>query len=871
MGSKLPEVGVKAVVQNSNVFNKAMDTINKRLDDFQKRTKTATANGSPLQKLFDKIGLSVDGLREKLLGLTGAGGNISNVLTQITGALGPIGPAFAVVTAAVAAFIALGVRGANLRGLAESFDQLTGSIGILSETMLTDLRHAAAGTISDFELIRQTNFALAGATGEFGREFGLKLPQLLEIARAQARATGQDVGFLFESIVLGLKRQSPLILDNLGFVIKLEEANRQYAESIGKTTGELTQQEKQIALLNAVLEAGQTSLNQAANIQETAAEKIARAGATITNIFDKLALAVQPAFEAVLDVINSVLSAIDQVITAISPLITGIVNGIVQPFTIAAGAVISFIQPLINLASNVLPYVIAVFQIFTDAIGGVINFLWGLVQPIVQPIIDAFNRIGAFVSNPDNVRAIFMGGARFIGSLASGIMAAANQFVFPAIIQIATFIADFLMGLSPPPKGPLSTIDKGGANLMMSWLEGIVGVSLDPVRGVAAEVSAALGDVGKMTLPQVEARLAQLDRALLPFQNRLEIVKSRFEAIQAPAEAALNAIDRQMEKAVEALVRGDEQAAVTVRRLDAQRAAIEGALDGQQQLVDAAQIQLSLAQSQQAQERTLLEIRKRMFGPVEKVTDKLKEGITPKKEGITPKLVGGEAPAITPAAGGVPGIPPGEQTDVLDLIGGQGAIDAALSALHDGFIEGFDPATVGEFNENLGALQTQLGRIGEADIGGRIAAGLSGIRDRLDTALNEAFDGVRHFFVDPGEGTLDGLLKSAENWFMGLPNRLVTAAAALWTTLSESAPLAALRNFFTAQTEDATSLYGILTMGVNWFTALPGRITEALNTLWQQIVDGPLTPFINFFSGTEQYTLAWFLQQAVDLFTGFPA
>lgn len=910
--TSLPKHGVRAVVENLPGFQKAMDTINKRIEQSAKAAQEAAKNATPLDKMFNKLGLSVDGLRQKLLEMAGARGPVVNALTQILGALGPLGLAIAAVTAGIAAFVALGVRGANLRGLAESFDQLTASVGILSQTMLTDLRRAAAGTISDFELIRQTNFALAGATGRFGQEFGKNLPRLLEIARAQARATGQDVKYLFESIVLGLKRQSPLILDNLGFVIKLEEANRRYAESIGKTTEQLTAEEKQIALLNALLEAGQLSVEQAANIQETAAEKLARSGATITNIFDKLALAVQPAFELVLDVVNRILSAIDQLVTAVSPLISMIVTSIVQPFTTAASAVLGFIQPLIDLAANTLPYVIGVFQIFQNAIGGVINFLWGLIEPIVRPIIDAFNRIGAFLSNPENVRALFMGGARMIGALANGMMDAANRYVFPTVIQIATFIADFLMGLSPPPKGPLSTIDKGGANLMLAWLEGIAGVSLDPVKQVAAEVSAALGDIGRMTLPQVEARLAQLDRALQPFQDRLEIVKSRFEAIQAPAEAALRAIDRQMDKAVEALLRGDEQAAATVRQLDAQRAAIEAALDGQQELVDAAQIQLSLAQAQQAQERTLLEIRKRMLGPVKAVVDKAKEitaGPKPKEEKAP---AGGQAPAAQPG-GGVPGIPADEQTDVLDLIGGQGAVDQAIADLQQGFLEGFDPATVGLFNENLGALQTQLGRIGQADIGGRIRDRLGGlfdpsnpdsitakitdwvdgivnperersipwffnvqlpgaleeVRTNVENAFNGAFENVRHFFQDAGEGTLDGLFKSGEEWFRGLAGRLMGAAGDLWTQLDEGIFLP-IRDFFTLQTEDATTLWGILTMGVNWFKELPGRIVTELQTLWQTIVDGPLAPFIRFFSGAEEYTLQWYLQQAVDFFAALP-
>src|SRR5690606_38205575 len=130
---------------------------------------------------------------------------------------------------------------------------------------------------------RQANIALAGAIGEFGIQFGQKLPKLLEIARAQARATRQSVDFLYQSIITGIKRGSPLLIDNIGLVLKVGEANQAYAESVGKTVEQLTAEEKQIALLNATVEAGQEILNIYGQQQETAAEKMARAQATITN------------------------------------------------------------------------------------------------------------------------------------------------------------------------------------------------------------------------------------------------------------------------------------------------------------------------------------------------------------------------------------------------------------------------------------------------------------------------------------------------------------------------------------------------------------------------------------------------------------
>ena len=47
-----------------------------------------------------------------------------------------------------------------------------------------------------------------------------KLPDLLKFASIRAMETGQSVDYMVSSIVTGLGRKSPLILDNLGLKLK---------------------------------------------------------------------------------------------------------------------------------------------------------------------------------------------------------------------------------------------------------------------------------------------------------------------------------------------------------------------------------------------------------------------------------------------------------------------------------------------------------------------------------------------------------------------------------------------------------------------------------------------------------------------------
>ena len=75
---------------------------------------------------------------------------------------------------------------------------------------LQGLRDATRGTVTDLELMKRAVMA---------ENFQIPLEQLgslFEFARRRAEETGQSVDYLVNSIVTGIGRKSPLILDNLG-------------------------------------------------------------------------------------------------------------------------------------------------------------------------------------------------------------------------------------------------------------------------------------------------------------------------------------------------------------------------------------------------------------------------------------------------------------------------------------------------------------------------------------------------------------------------------------------------------------------------------------------------------------------------------
>lgn len=95
--------------------------------------------------------------------------------------------------------------------MAESADGVIHAFRQLDQpALLGNLRKATKGTVSDIELMKAAVKA---------KDFGIPLEDLgkyLSFAQLKAQQTGQSLDYMVDSIVTGLGRKSPMILDNLG-------------------------------------------------------------------------------------------------------------------------------------------------------------------------------------------------------------------------------------------------------------------------------------------------------------------------------------------------------------------------------------------------------------------------------------------------------------------------------------------------------------------------------------------------------------------------------------------------------------------------------------------------------------------------------
>lgn len=181
------------------------------------------------------------------------------------------------------------------------------------------LRSAAGGTIDDMTLMSSALTLLAGAGGELEPALSGALPALLEMARASNKlnpALG-DTSFLFESLATGIKRGSPMILDNLGITVNIAKANEDYARALGKSVAQLTDEEKKIALLNATLEAGDTLIQQAGGSVDAYTDSWARAEAAFKNASDSLKANVAPSLEGTVSGVAKSVTAWSQLVSIV--------------------------------------------------------------------------------------------------------------------------------------------------------------------------------------------------------------------------------------------------------------------------------------------------------------------------------------------------------------------------------------------------------------------------------------------------------------------------------------------------------------------------------------------------------------------------
>ena len=349
-------------------------------------------------------------------------------------ALGGLSMAGGALTAVGGAALKLASDAAAIPGVTAAFDALTSSLEGGSGKMLAALKESSGGLISNTDLMKSYNQAAQLVS----REFAEQLPEAMVYLSRVSASTGESMDFMLDSIVKGVGRLSPMILDNLGIQVNLVEANEAYAASIGKSVDELTKSEQQTALMNQVME------KLAANTAGMAgmSDPFTKLRVWITNLKDEVGARLIPAFTplidklmeigervmpVVMDAFKNVAGFAARVATAIAGFVDRVSSGVpvIDALILALRGLIprEMLGQLMQFRNEVLPGLIDKFNRFREAI-----------IALATPILEA---IAQFVSWKD----VLIGAAIGIGIVLLPIIWSIVSAIAAIAIPIAAAIA----------------------------------------------------------------------------------------------------------------------------------------------------------------------------------------------------------------------------------------------------------------------------------------------------------------------------------------------------------------------------------------------------------------------------------------------
>mgnify|MGYP001400431371 FL=1 len=297
--AKFRDVGAAALTYKAQIaqVNKEMGQLGQALAGFSTSRDTNPFHGTAAEdagRKYGELATRLDTARTGYDNLTKSASESTTAIGRFVTNLAPIAVKAGLATAAIV-MLAKGVRflynqaaeGAAIRQTALSFDRVTQSMGNYTD-LLDRLRAASKGTISDFEMMSSYLTLVAGASPELAANITAATPKLLEIAKAANvlnPALG-DTTYFFESLAKGIKRSEVRWVDNLGIIVKVGEANKKYAEQLGKSVSDLTAMEKQQAYLNEVLRVGEGLIAQAGGSADSLTDSYTRLSASTANLGD---------------------------------------------------------------------------------------------------------------------------------------------------------------------------------------------------------------------------------------------------------------------------------------------------------------------------------------------------------------------------------------------------------------------------------------------------------------------------------------------------------------------------------------------------------------------------------------------------------
>jgi len=274
----------------------------------------ASANHNKVQKGVAQTGLS-------------SAKSFSKMSSGIQGGLVPAYATLAAHVFAVTAAFGVLSRSQAVQQLTEGL-LFTGRAAGDNLTIVTaNLREITENAVSSAEAMR----ALAvGVSAGFSES---QMEGLTKVAKGASLALGRDMTDALDRLVRGAAKLEPEILDELGIMVRLDDATENYAATLGVAADDLTQFERRMAFTNAIIEQGEAKFG-------------ALSASVASNPFNQLAATFDDLVKGGMNFINLVVGPIAgflagnmaALIATMGVLGTGVINMMVPALTQAGAA-----------------------------------------------------------------------------------------------------------------------------------------------------------------------------------------------------------------------------------------------------------------------------------------------------------------------------------------------------------------------------------------------------------------------------------------------------------------------------------------------------------------------------------------------------
>lgn len=370
------------------------------------------------------------------------------------------GPALAGTIIGVgSALMKMAADAAPLKSIGDAFAGIADN----ADLMLSKLRAGSLGMVTDAELMRSYNQAAQLVS----KTFADQLPSAMGYLAKVSAATGESMDYMMNSLVVGVGRTNPRILDNLSVQVDATAASAAYAASLGVQVDQLSKAQQQTALFNQVMQKLAENTAAMPNVMGSATQQLASLSTGFQNLKDGIGLAFLPVLQQLLTPLSQLASAaIPMVLQGVQslasfvsanlvPVLAGVaalVTGLLLPTFLsiapalgsvvlgAASAFASVILPAIAMAAAVVAVVKLIQTAWAEnwmGIQQVTANVWAGIRGVIESAMNAL--IGVVGSATNQIAAWWANNWGLIQQTAAGAMNIVRSIVDSVLRGIVGF------------------------------------------------------------------------------------------------------------------------------------------------------------------------------------------------------------------------------------------------------------------------------------------------------------------------------------------------------------------------------------------------------------------------------------------------